>query len=88
MARKGKKIEVKPRPVIIYEFEFTRVEMPEVAFRVACSKGTYIRSLAYDFGKLAGSGAYLTSLCRTQIGTHLLSDAWQLDDLIQHIENC
>ncbi|MEM6321980.1 MAG: tRNA pseudouridine(55) synthase TruB [Bacteroidota bacterium] len=86
MARKGKKIEVKPRPVSIYEFEFTRVELPEIDFKVACSKGTYIRSLAYDFGKLAGSGAYLTRLVRTQIGTHQLEDAWQLENLIQFIE--
>lgn len=86
MARKGKKIEVKSRPVAIYEFEFTRVEMPAIDFRVACSKGTYIRSLAYDFGKLLGSGAYLTGLCRTQIGTYLLADAWELPDLIKHIE--
>ncbi len=86
LARKGQKIEVKPRPVTIYDFEFTRVELPEVGFRVSCSKGTYIRSLAYDFGKLAGSGAYLTELCRTQIGTHLLSDAWNLEALIKFIE--
>lgn len=85
-ARKGIMVEVKPRPVSIYEFELTRIAMPEVDFTVSCSKGTYIRSLAYDFGKLAGSGGYLTKLCRTQIGTHLLSDAWELTDLITHIE--
>lgn len=85
-ARKGIMVEVKPRPVSIYEFELTRIAMPEVDFTVSCSKGTYIRSLAYDFGKLAGSGGYLTKLCRTQIGTHLLSDAWELTDLIAHIE--
>jgi tRNA pseudouridine55 synthase len=85
MARKGKKILVKPRPVSIYDFEFTRVEMPEVDFTVSCSKGTYIRSLAYDFGKLAGSGGYLTQLCRTQIGTYLLEDAWNLEELIEFI---
>ena len=87
-ARKGEKIEVKPRTVAIYDFELTRIAMPEVDFQVACSKGTYIRSLAYDFGKLAGSGAYLTKLCRTQIGTHLLIDAWELEDLIEYIANC
>ncbi len=86
LARKGQKIEVKARPVTIYDFEFTRVEMPEVDFTVSCSKGTYIRSLAYDFGKLAGSGGYLTKLCRTQIGTHLLADAWDLEKLIEYIE--
>lgn len=87
LARQGKKIEVKPRPVIIYDFEFRRVEMPEVDFEVSCSKGTYIRSLAYDFGKLLGSGGYLTKLCRTQIGTHQLADAWNLETLVDYIEN-
>ena len=87
-ARKGEKVEVKARSVSIYEFEFTRVEMPEVDFQVFCSKGTYIRSLAHDFGKLLGSGGYLARLCRTQIGPYLLKDAWQLTDLISCIENC
>lgn len=84
-ARKGEKVEVKARPIKIYEFDFSFVELPKVGFTVSCSKGTYIRSLAYDFGKLLGSGGYLSELRRTQIGTHLVSDAWQLEDLIKAI---
>ena len=86
LAREGKKVDPKPRTVRIYEFEFNRIALPEIDFVVSCSKGTYIRSLAYDFGKIAGSGAYLTKLCRVQIGTHQLSNAWELPDLIQHIQ--
>ncbi len=85
-ARKGEKVALKARPINIYEFEFIRVELPEIDFQVACSKGTYIRSLAYDFGKLLGSGAYLSKLCRTQIGPYQLKDAWQLNDLVAFID--
>jgi len=84
-ARKGEAVEVVARPISIYEFEFTRIELPEVDFKVSCSKGTYIRSLAYDFGKMLGSGGYLSALRRTQIGTQRIEDAWQLEDLIKHI---
>jgi len=86
-ARKGQKVELKARPIEIYEFDFTFVDLPKVGFQVACSKGTYIRSLAHDFGKLLGSGGYLSELRRTQIGKHLVSDAWQLEDLMEAIEN-
>lgn len=86
LARDGKKVAVKPRPVSIYEFDFTRVTLPEIDFSVSCSKGTYIRSLAHDFGKLAGSGGYLTKLCRTQIGTYTLAEAWELSELIDFIQ--
>lgn len=85
-ARKGQKIEVKPRPVHISQFDLTRIELPEVDFVVSCSKGTYIRSLAYDFGKALGSGAYLTALNRTSIGQFHLRDAWDLEALVEHIE--
>ncbi len=86
-ARKGIKVEIKPRPVHIYQFNFHRIEIPEIGFTVKCSKGTYIRSLANDFGKALESGAYLSALCRTQIGDFKLSDAWKLQDLLEHIEN-
>lgn len=86
-ARKGIKVEIKPRPVHIYEFDFQRIELPELDFKVKCSKGTYIRSLAYDFGKALESGAYLSGLCRTEIGEYKLNDSWQLQDLLDHIEN-
>lgn len=67
-ARKGKDIEMKPVRVSIPEFEITSIRIPEVDFRIVCSKGTYIRSLAHDFGEKLGCGAYLSSLRRTQIG--------------------
>ena len=84
-ARKGISIEVKPRPVTIYSFDLLSKEMPELSFSVKCSKGTYIRSLAFDFGKAVRSGGYLSSLCRTQIGDHKLEEAWKLDELIKHL---
>lgn len=84
-ARKGLTVEIKSRPVHIYQFEIQRIEIPEVDFEVKCSKGTYIRSLAHDFGKALKSGAYLSALCRTQIGDFKLSDAWKLEALIDHI---
>jgi len=86
-ARKGKKVEIKARQVRIDEFELTDIRMPHVDFRVSCAKGTYIRSLAYDFGKSVDSGAYLTALCRTHIGEFELEDAWNLKELIQFLEN-
>ena len=67
-ARKGETVEIKPRNIEIFEFEITKIELPEVDFRVVCSKGTYIRSLAHDFGKALDSGAHLSVLRRTKIG--------------------
>ena len=61
--------------ITIKEFEITRIDMPEVSFRIVCSKGTYIRSLARDFGETLDSGAYLTSLRRTRIGQYRVQDA-------------
>jgi tRNA pseudouridine55 synthase len=84
-ARKGKDVELKPRPVIIRQFELTRMALPEADFRVVCSKGTYIRSLAYDFGRALNSGAYLLALCRTRIGDFSLSNAWEINGLIEEI---
>ncbi|MCB0607106.1 MAG: tRNA pseudouridine(55) synthase TruB [Lewinellaceae bacterium] len=86
-ARKGEKVTVEARPVKIYDFELTRVELPEVDFSVHCSKGTYIRSLAFDFGAALNSGAYLTALRRTSVGPFHIRDAWQLDDLIDALES-
>jgi tRNA pseudouridine55 synthase len=84
-ARAGKVVEVTPRPVNIYEFELTKIEMPRVDFFVRCSKGTYVRSLAYDFGKLLSSGGYLTRLERLAIGEFKLQNAWHLEDLVREI---
>lgn len=80
MAREGKAPELRPREVVINEFEITGIEMPRVFFRVVCSKGTYIRSLANDFGKHLHSGAYLEKLCRTAIGDFRLANAMELTD--------
>jgi len=74
-ARKNKEVKIEPVTIIIKEFEITRIDMPEVSFRVVCSKGTYIRSLARDFGETLYSGAYLTSLRRTRIGQYSVRDA-------------
>jgi tRNA pseudouridine55 synthase len=80
-AREGRELELKPRRVTITEFEITNIALPEVAFRVVCSKGTYIRSLARDLGTALDSGGYLTSLIRTRIGEFKLTDAWELQAL-------
>ncbi|MEM8527581.1 MAG: tRNA pseudouridine(55) synthase TruB [Bacteroidota bacterium] len=85
-ARKGEIVEVKSRPVKIYDFELTDIDIPNVRFKVKCSKGTYIRSLAYDFGKAVESGAYLTDLQRTKIGDYRVEDAWSLDQLTEKIK--
>lgn len=74
-ARKGEEIEIQSRKIEISEFEITRIELPEIDFRVVCSKGTYIRSLAYDFGKALKSGAHLTALRRTKIGNFSVDNA-------------
>ena len=80
-ARKGKEIELQPREVEIREFEITGIALPKVNFRIVCSKGTYIRSIARDFGNALGAGAYLSELCRTRIGHYLLKDAVSIDDI-------
>jgi len=69
-ARAGEEVEIAFRKTIIYEFEITRIALPEIDFRVQCSKGTYIRSLAFDFGKAIQSGGYLSVLRRTKIGDY------------------
>ncbi|MGI9525765.1 MAG: tRNA pseudouridine(55) synthase TruB [Weeksellaceae bacterium] len=74
-ARAGEKVEVKSREVVIHSFEITSIELPFVKFKVRCGKGTYIRSLAYDFGKALNSGAYLYQLCRIQSGEFKLEEA-------------
>ncbi|MBR9855068.1 MAG: tRNA pseudouridine(55) synthase TruB [Algicola sp.] len=75
LAREGKTVEIKSRKIEILEFEITRINLPEVNFRVVCSKGTYIRSLAHDFGKALGSGAHLSKLRRTKIGDFNVNNA-------------
>ncbi len=75
MARAGEKVEVEARRINIEEFEITKIELPKIEFRVIVSKGTYIRSLAFDFGKRLESGAYLSSLRRTKIGDFNVDNA-------------
>jgi tRNA pseudouridine55 synthase len=79
LARKGKPVELKPRTVHIHEFEITAINLPEVSFRVTCSKGTYIRSLVRDFGRHLKVGAYLSALRRTRIGDFRIEDATTID---------
>lgn len=81
IARRGEVAELKAKPLVIKEFELTRYDLPEVDFRVVCSKGTYIRSLARDIGLALGAGAHLTALCRTRIGDYFLTDALTISDL-------
>jgi tRNA pseudouridine55 synthase len=85
LARKGVELELKSRKVTITDFKVDTRELPLVNFEVACSKGTYIRSLAYDYGKALNNGAYLNSLRRTQIGDYSVEDAWQIDEFIDFI---
>jgi tRNA pseudouridine55 synthase len=74
-ARAGEVVEIEFRKTTIHEFEITRITLPEIDFRVVCSKGTYIRSLAFDFGKALNSGAHLTALRRTKIGDYNVENA-------------
>jgi tRNA pseudouridine55 synthase len=83
LARRGEAVELEPRPVTIRAFDITLVELPLVHFRVICSTGTYIRSLAHDFGAELGCGAYLSSLRRTRIGAFPVADAHTLDSFIE-----
>ena len=81
-ARQGKEIEREPRPVKIYEFEITNIALPRVSFDVACSKGTYVRTLAHDMGQKLGCGAYLSQLRRTHTGNFSVQQARPLADLL------
>lgn len=85
LARQGKEVKIEPRKVTIREFVITSIEMPVVHFRIVCSTGTYIRSMANDFGAALGCGAYLSSLCRTRIGEFSLKDAWTIDALAEKV---
>ena len=86
-ARAGEEVEIQSRKTTIYEFEITRIQLPEVDFRVQCSKGTYIRSLAYDFGLALQSGGHLSVLRRTKIGDYSVENAILPDDFEQTLPN-
>ncbi len=80
-ARKDKDLGLAARPVSVPVFEITQIKMPEVDFRIVCSKGTYIRALARDFGTALQSGAYMSALCRTRVGPHKLENAFEVEQL-------
>ncbi len=83
-ARAGKEVQLKPRKVEIKQFEITNMALPEVSFKIVCSKGTYIRSMARDFGEQLEAGAYLASLRRTRIGEFRVEDAQTIDQVIKN----
>jgi tRNA pseudouridine55 synthase len=84
-ARRGESVELKTRKVTISQFEITRIELPEIDFRVVCSKGTYIRSLVYDFGRSLQNIAYLSALRRTKSGDYEVNSAFEVMELVNHI---
>ncbi len=91
LARQGKEVKLEPRKITIKEFEITNIDpiaigLPVIHFKVVCTTGTYIRSLANDFGAALGCGAYLSSLCRTRIGNYLLEDAMTIESFQEKIK--
>ncbi len=86
IARSGKTAEIQAKTISITKFEITRIAMPEVDFRIVCSKGTYIRSLARDFGEELNSGAHLSALCRTRIGNFKLADAMTIEEFVKSLQ--
>ena len=85
LARQGKEVKLEPRKLTITDFEITSIELPRVYFRVVCSTGTYIRSLANDFGQQLGCGGYLSALRRTRIGEFSVDDAQTIDQFREMI---
>lgn len=85
-ARRGEEVELKARRVTINSFAIEKIELPNVHFKIRCSKGTYIRSIAHDFGKALAIGSYLSQLRRTKSGDFHVDDAWNLQDLIEKIK--
>ena len=86
IARAGETVEIKTRKITISEFEITNVNLPHIDFRVVCSKGTYIRSLAYDFGKALNSGGHLSALRRTKIGNYSVEDSESILGFIERLK--
>ena len=85
-ARAGEQVTIKSREVTIYEFEITKIRLPDVMFRIRCGKGTYIRSIANDFGEVLGVGGYLKSLSRTAIGNYHLDDSMSIDTFERNLK--
>ncbi len=86
LARKGIDVKLQPRKISIKDFEITNIELPVISFRVVCTTGTYIRSLANDFGNALGTGAYLSSLCRTRIGNFTVDKSISPDTFIEQFK--
>jgi tRNA pseudouridine55 synthase len=86
LARRGQEVLIEPRKVFIYSFEITSFNLPVVTFKIECSTGTYIRSIANDFGAALGCGAYLSSLCRTAIGDLLLDNAVTMEAFMEELK--
>jgi tRNA pseudouridine55 synthase len=85
-ARKGEEVIVQPRNITIHEFEITNIALPNIEFRIACSSGTYIRSIAHDFGAHLGVGGHLSSLRRTKVGEFSIENAWNMDEIVAVLE--
>jgi tRNA pseudouridine55 synthase len=86
LARAGKEVNLAARPITIGEFELTKIDLPEVHFRVTCSTGTYIRSLAQDYGQALGCGGYLQALRRTKIGNYSVDNALSTDEWMAYLK--
>jgi len=85
LARAGKEVELKPKKIVISDFEIVQINLPEVHFRISCSKGTYIRSIAFDLGKNLNNGGHLTALRRERIGDYDLKNARSIEEWIEII---
>ena len=86
LARKGETTEIKERTVTVTSFEITKIKLPEVDFRIICSKGTYIRSIAFDYGKALNSGGHLSALRRTKIGNYSVDGALSVEEFIENLK--
>ena len=86
LARKGKEVKMEARPITIKSFEITSIDLPKIEFKVVCSTGTYIRSLAFDYGNELGCGAYLSSLRRTRIGEFTVNQAMDMEQFIKELD--
>ena len=86
LARKGETTEIKERTVTISSFEIIKIKLPEVDFRIICSKGTYIRSIAFDYGKALNSGGHLSALRRTKIGNYSVDGALSVEEFIENLK--
>jgi tRNA pseudouridine55 synthase len=85
LARKGIDVKLDPRKITIHKFEISAINLPEIYFKVTCTTGTYIRSLANDFGESLGCGAYLSSLCRTRIGDYTLDNSVTIEEFVTSV---